>query len=65
MVKPMRYRDLVALLIEAGFTRRQGKGDHEVWSCGTHRTVITQTPEISPGLVRQALRAIAASKEES
>jgi predicted RNA binding protein YcfA (HicA-like mRNA interferase family) len=63
MVKPMRYTALTALLREAGFTARQGKGDHEVWSLGPHRVVITQTRDISPGLVRQALKAIEASKE--
>ncbi|MBD4444309.1 type II toxin-antitoxin system HicA family toxin, partial [Xanthomonas citri pv. citri] len=29
MVKPMKYRKLVGLLREAGFTPTQGKGDHE------------------------------------
>lgn len=35
----------------------QGKGDHEKWHCpcGEHMTVITQTREVSPGLVRQAI----------
>lgn len=64
MTKPMKYRDLTKRLRAAGFTSRQGKGDHEVWT-GAHGTtvVITQTREVSPGLVRKALAAIA--KEET
>jgi predicted RNA binding protein YcfA (HicA-like mRNA interferase family) len=60
MVKPMRYRDLVRLLRDAGFESEQGKGDHEKWSApGLARPVIiTQTREISPGLTRKALDAI-------
>nr|WP_245190408.1 type II toxin-antitoxin system HicA family toxin [Leucobacter exalbidus] len=54
----MKYRELAKLLRQAGFVPRQGKGDHEVWINGSHQTVITQTREISPGLVRQALKAI-------
>ena len=58
MTKPMKYRELVKLLRQAGFTSRQGKGDHEVWTNGPHQAVITQTREVSPGLVRRALKAI-------
>ncbi len=64
MVKPMRYSALARMLQDAGFTARQGKGDHEVWSKGAHRVSITQTRDISPGLVRKALTAIAASEED-
>lgn len=60
----MKYRDLVKLLSQAGFTSRDGRGDHEVWSKGPHTVVLTQTREVSPGLVRKALNAIDASKEE-
>ena len=48
MVKPMKYRKLVGLLREAGFTPTQGKGDHEKWRNGTTWTIITQTTECSP-----------------
>jgi predicted RNA binding protein YcfA (HicA-like mRNA interferase family) len=56
MVKAMKYRELTRAMKAAGCTSRQGKGDHEVWTCpcGQHSTVITQTTMISPGLVRQA-----------
>lgn len=54
----MKYRELVKLLSRAGFTSRLGKGDHEVWSNGPHQVVITRTREVSPGLVRKALKAI-------
>lgn len=52
------------MLVEAGYERRQGKGDHEVWTHGEEVVVITQTCEISPGLVRKALASIKRSKEE-
>lgn len=59
MTKPMKYRDLAKQLTAAGFTARQGKGDHEVWtSPGVAPVVITQTREVSPGLVRKAQKAI-------
>jgi predicted RNA binding protein YcfA (HicA-like mRNA interferase family) len=58
----MKYRDLAKKLTLAGFESRQGKGDHEVWTNGRHQVTITQTTEISPGLVRNALNAIEASK---
>lgn len=63
MVKPMRYRDLARLLREAGFTSRQGKGNHEVWRNGPVSVAITQTRDISPKVVRDALRAIERSKQ--
>lgn len=60
----MRYKNLTALLREAGFSSRQGKGDHEVWSKGRHQVTITQTRDISPGLVRKVLNAIEASRKD-
>ncbi|MFZ4896406.1 type II toxin-antitoxin system HicA family toxin [Plantibacter sp. Mn2098] len=60
MTKPMKYRELVKLLEDAGFTSSEGKGDHEKWSApGLARPVIiTETREVSPGLTRKALKAI-------
>lgn len=58
----MRYKALTAMLREAGFTSREGKGDHENWSRGPHRVTITETRDVSPGLVRKALKAIEASR---
>lgn len=60
----MKYTALTAMLRKEGFRSRQGKGDHEVWSKGRHHVSITLTREISPGLVRKALKAIDASKED-
>lgn len=61
----MKDRDLARQLAEAGFTPRQGKGDHEVWAAPgfSRQVVITQTREVSPGLVRKAQKAIQ-DKEE-
>ncbi|MDO5626970.1 MAG: type II toxin-antitoxin system HicA family toxin [Mobilicoccus sp.] len=52
----MKYRDLVLRLRAQGCTPRQGKDDHEKWycPCGQHMTPITQTRDVSPGLLRQA-----------
>ncbi|QMV84296.1 type II toxin-antitoxin system HicA family toxin [Corynebacterium hindlerae] len=61
MTKPMKYRDLVKLLIDAGFTfARQGKGDHEVWEHPSlnRPVVLTQTRELSPAVTRHELKAI-------
>lgn len=60
MTKPMKYKELVALLLAAGFTRSEGKGDHERWTYpGIDRPVIiTQTREVSPAVTRNALKAI-------
>lgn len=64
MVKPMKYRELAKLLREAGFSQGEGKGDHEKWTApGVSRPVIiTQTREVSPGVTRNALKAIADKK---
>lgn len=61
MVKPMKYKDLTDKLKAAGFTRSEGKGDHEKWTYpGISRPVVlTQTREISPAVTRNALKAIA------
>lgn len=60
MVKPMKRRDLTKLLREAGFTRSEGKGDHEKWSYpGIDRPVVLpQKREISPAVTANALKAI-------
>lgn len=58
----MKYRDLAKRLREAGFEPRQGKGDHEVWRCGSVVVAITQTREVSPKVTRDALKAIERSK---
>lgn len=59
----MKYRDLTKLLRDAGFTSRQGEGDHEMWSNGSVKVVITQTREVSPKVTRDALNAIERSKQ--
>ena len=51
----MKYRELVRLLTEAGFTPRRGKGDHEVWRNGAVSVTITRTREVSPKVTRDAL----------
>lgn len=60
-MKAMKRRAVVKALTDLGCTVRQGKGDHEKWTCpcGQHSTVITQSREISPGLVRQAITRMA------
>lgn len=61
MTKPMKYRDLVKLLKDSGFIfAREGKGDHEVWEheALSRPVIITHTREVSPGVTRNALKAI-------
>lgn len=60
MTKPMKYRELAARLRAAGFTRSEGRGDHERWTYpGIDRPlIITQTREVSAPIVRNALKAI-------
>lgn len=66
MAKEMKYRDLARLLCDAGFTPREGKGDHEVWSAPgfARNVVLTQTRTVSPGLVRKAQKAIAEKQSQ-
>lgn len=58
----MKYRELVKMLAAAGYIHSEGKGDHEKWTNGHELVVITQTREVSPGLVRKALQSIARSE---
>lgn len=62
MTKPMKYRELANLLQAAGFTARDGKGDHEVWRNGSVTVTIVTAREVSPAVVRDALKAIERSK---
>lgn len=48
-------------LAPAGFTRTQAKGDHEKWTLGGCHVVIPHARDISPGVVRQVLKAIGRS----
>jgi len=59
----MKQRELARLLRNAGYRRSEGKGDHEKWTLGSETVIITQTREVSPGLVRKALQSIARSEE--
>ena len=62
----MKYRELARLLRNAGFTSREGKGDHEVWSHPALQrpVVITHTKDVSPGVTRNALKAIEQVKNQ-
>ncbi|MCI1747250.1 MAG: type II toxin-antitoxin system HicA family toxin [Acidipropionibacterium sp.] len=60
MVKPMKYRDAARQLRAAGFKPHPGKGDHEKWvGPGGHHVTIPHKTELSPGVVKQVLSAIA------
>ena len=65
MTKPIKYRDLAALLRTNGCTRKQGRGDHEKWSCpcGAHMAVITHQREVSPGVTRDTEKKLACLPE--
>jgi hypothetical protein len=57
MVTSKTYWTIATALRRNGCTSRKGKGDHEKWycPCGRHMTVITRSPVVSPGVVRQAI----------
>lgn len=57
MVTSMSYWSVARALRQQGCTSRPGKGDHEKWycPCGQHMTVVTRSPTVSPGVVRQAI----------
>lgn len=57
MVTSMGYWSVARALRQQGCTSRPGKGDHEKWfcPCGHHMTVVTRSPTVSPGVVRQAI----------
>ena len=63
-MKPIKRRTLVKLLREAGFVSEEGKGDHEKWihPALQRPIIITETREVSPGVARLALKAIAEVK---
>ncbi|HWJ65577.1 MAG TPA: hypothetical protein VNT31_02775 [Nocardioides sp.] len=60
MVKAMKRRDVLkAFKLNGIVFKRQGKGDHDVWECTCgehHEIVLTDTREISPGLIRQTIQ---------
>jgi hypothetical protein len=58
MVKPMKHRDVVKALRRNGCTMRQGRGDHEVWTCGCdlkHTDAIRDDTDVSPGVIRSLI----------
>jgi len=61
MVTSMSYWSVASSLRRHGCTSTMGKGDHEKWycPCGQHMTVITRSPTVSPGVVRQAIARMA------
>jgi predicted RNA binding protein YcfA (HicA-like mRNA interferase family) len=61
MIAPAPTREIVKQLKRAGFTQRDGKGSHTVWTCRHGRysvSVDTGQRTISPGVRRQIDRAI-------
>lgn len=58
MPKPMKYRDVAKRLRAQGCTSAQGKGDHEKWycPCGNHIAVITQSGDVSAGVVKDTIQ---------
>lgn len=62
----MKYRDLAGRLRKLGCTFRQGKGDHEVWSCpcGQHSATLVHDTTVSQGVVVDAVRKLACLPKE-
>jgi predicted RNA binding protein YcfA (HicA-like mRNA interferase family) len=56
VIAPAPTREIVKQLTKAGFTKRDGKGSHTVWTCPHRRysvSVDTGHRTISPGVRRQ------------
>lgn len=61
MIAPAPTREIVKQLKKAGFTQRDGKGSHTVWTCAHGQfsvSVDTGHRTISPGVRRQVDGAI-------
>lgn len=61
MIAPAPTREIIKQLTRAGFTKRDGKGSHIVWTCkhGSYSvSVDTGHRTISPGVRRQIDAAI-------
>lgn len=58
MVKAMKYRDIERALRYAGCEPVKVRGDHEKWRCPchAHSVVIVRSREVSPGVVRDAVK---------
>ena len=65
MPKPMRYREKRKALSASGCTRRNAKGDHEVWycPCGKHMAVVNTARVVSAGVVGDTIKKMACLKE--
>lgn len=67
MIAPAPSRVIVKQLKDAGFTKRDGKGGHTVWTCRHLRievSVTTGHKTISPGVRRQVDNAIRLCRKE-
>ena len=61
MIAPAPTREIVKQLKKAGFTKRDDKGSHTVWTCPHGRysvSVDTGHKTISPGVRRQINEAL-------
>jgi predicted RNA binding protein YcfA (HicA-like mRNA interferase family) len=66
MVSEQPTRKMVKMLKDAGFEPGRTVGSHTKWRNGRHWVEVPDGHrKISPGVVRQILKIIAASKEES
>ena len=56
-----KYRDVRAALLAQGCIPKQGKGDHEKWycPCGKHIAVVTQSRDVSAGVVADTIKKMA------
>ncbi|UQB71217.1 type II toxin-antitoxin system HicA family toxin [Rhodococcus ruber] len=66
MIAEQPTRKIQKLLRESGFTPQRTSGSHEIWDGPNGTTVSVPTGHriVSPGVVRQVNKAIAASKRE-
>lgn len=66
MIAPAPTREIVKQLQKAGFTQRDGKGSHSMWTCphGNYSiSLVDGHRTISPGVRRQVNKAISACEK--
>jgi YcfA-like protein. len=65
MIAPAPAREIIKQLKNAGFTSRDGKGSHTMWTCAHGKVEVSVTTghrTISPGVRRQVDNAISQCK---
>lgn len=65
MPKPMKRRDVEAILVRMGCKLLRNTGDHEKWGCpcGQHTAPVPRHKEVSAGVVKSISKMMACLEE--